>query len=246
VEHGREVVTPYAVFASPALAANDLIADASQCGAPWRCVLQLARLRQNWLPANLFATPGNYRMTVTTCPGISNVLAFTLTHVLQVRLSALMALLAFANEHSLAEGKLAELLERSGHSHFNEDARNDILGRVRREGSCLRLLRSGLRPLACGGLAALVGIVATQGARAQANLPPTLTEIVPASGPAGPAYPLHVTIRGTGFMPTGNVVRFGPVTIPNVSSPDGSRINVLCPEGDAEQRRSSARRAYAR
>ena len=169
-------------------------------------------------------------MTVTTCPGISNVLAFTLTHVLQVRLSALMALLAFANEHSLAEGKLAELLERSGHSHFNEDARNDILGRVRREGSCLRLLRSGLRPLACGGLAALVGIVATQGARAQANLPPTLTEIVPASGPAGPDYPLHVTIRGTGFMPTGNVVRFGPVTLPAVSSPDGSRIMFYVPK----------------
>ena len=28
MEHGREVVTPYAVFASPALAANDLIAIA--------------------------------------------------------------------------------------------------------------------------------------------------------------------------------------------------------------------------
>ena len=91
------------------------------------------------------------------------------------------------------------------------------------------LLRRGLRPLACGGLAALVSVVATQGARPQAN-PPTLIEIVPASGPAGPDYPLHVTIRGTGFMPTGNVVRFGPVTLPAVSSPDGSRIMFYVPK----------------
>src|SRR6516162_5531696 len=133
-----------------------------------------------------------------------------------------MVLLAFANEYLLAEGKLPELFERSEHSVFSEAV------------EATRSLRIGLQALACGGLAALIGVVATQGARAQAN-PPTLIEIVPASGPAGPAYPLPVTIRGTGFMPGGNVVRFGPVTIPNVSSPDGSRINVLCPEGDAEQ-----------
>jgi hypothetical protein len=93
----------------------------------------------------------------------------------------------------------------------------------------LRSLRSGLPVLACSGLAGLVTVVATPGARAQAN-PPTLTEIVPASGPAGPDYPLPVTIRGTGFMPGGNVVRFGPVTLPPRSSPDGSRIMFYVPK----------------
>ena len=140
-----------------------------------------------------------------------------------------MLLVAFADEYLLAGVKLPKLLERSGHSEFNDDGRNDIRCRVRRAGSCLRSLRSGLPVLACSSLAALVSVVATPGARPQAN-PPTLTEIVPASGPAGPAYPLHVTIRGTGFMPTGNVVRFGPVTIPNVSSPDGSRIMFYAPK----------------
>jgi hypothetical protein len=110
-----------------------------------------------------------------------------------------MVLLAFANKHLLAEGKL-ELFERSEHSVFSEDGRSGILFRVRRAGTRFRSLRIGLWALACGGLAALVSIVSTQGASAQAN-PPTLIEIVPASGPAGPAYPLHATIRGTGFMP---------------------------------------------
>jgi hypothetical protein len=45
-----------------------------------------------------------------------------------------------------------------------------------------------------------------------------------------PAYPLHVTIRGTGFLPAANVVRFGPVTLPAVSSPDGSRIMFYVPK----------------
>jgi hypothetical protein len=54
--------------------------------------------------------------------------------------------------------------------------------------------------------------------------PPHLVSLAPASGPAGPAYPLRVTIDGTGFMPTGNVVEFGPVRIPSVESPDGARI----------------------
>jgi len=118
-----------------------------------------------------------------------------------------MLLVAFADEYLLAGVKLPKLLERSGHSEFNDDGRNDIRCRVRRAGcACMRRPR-----------------------RPQAN-PPTLTEIVPASGPAGPDYPLHVTIRGTGFMPTGNVVRFGPVTVPDVSSPDGSRIMFYVPK----------------
>jgi hypothetical protein len=60
-------------------------------------------------------------------------------------------------------------------------------------------------------------------ALAQAK-PPELIEIVPASGPAGEAYPLRATIRGTGFMPSGNVLHFGPVTMPDLPSPDGAQI----------------------
>jgi len=140
-----------------------------------------------------------------------------------------MLLLAFADRYLLAEVKLPKLLERSGHSEFNDDGRNDNRCRVRRADSCLRSLRRGLPALACSSLAALVSVVVTPGASAQAN-PPTLIEIVPASGRAGPDYPLPVTIRGTGFMPGGNVVRFGPVTLPPMSSPDGSRIMFYVPK----------------
>jgi len=50
---------------------------------------------------------------------------------------------------------------------------------------------------------------------------PVITDIVPASGPAGPAYPIQATIRGTGFTPTGNVVNFGPVRLRELPSSDG-------------------------
>jgi len=64
---------------------------------------------------------------------------------------------------------------------------------------------------------------------AQVN-PPQLIEIVPPSGPAGPAYPLQATIRGTGFTPTGNTVEFGPVKIPDLPSADGTRIALQIPK----------------
>jgi hypothetical protein len=60
--------------------------------------------------------------------------------------------------------------------------------------------------------------------------PPELIEIVPSSGPAGQAYPLQATIRGTGFMPTGNLVEFGPVKIPDLPATDGSRITFAIPK----------------
>jgi hypothetical protein len=71
-------------------------------------------------------------------------------------------------------------------------------------------------------------------ARAQrqsgASNPPALIEIVPNSGPAGPAYPLSATIRGTGFMREDNLVRFGPVTLPNLPSREGTEIVVSIPK----------------
>lgn len=50
---------------------------------------------------------------------------------------------------------------------------------------------------------------------------PKLSTLSPDTGPAGTAYPLRITIRGTGFSPTGNIVRFGPATIPDLSALDG-------------------------
>jgi hypothetical protein len=59
---------------------------------------------------------------------------------------------------------------------------------------------------------------------------PEQTDIIPASGPAGQAYPLQATIRGMGFMPTGNIVEFGPVKIPDLPSPEGTRITFFIPK----------------
>jgi hypothetical protein len=78
-----------------------------------------------------------------------------------------------------------------------------------------------------GGVLAVAG--GTQSGVAQ-TVPPHLISLAPASGPAGPAYPLRVTIDGTGFMPTGNVVEFGPVRIADVVSPDGARIIFAVPK----------------
>jgi len=59
---------------------------------------------------------------------------------------------------------------------------------------------------------------------------PVITDIVPASGPAGPAYPIQATIRGTGFTPTGNVVNFGPVRLRELPSIDGTTITFGVPK----------------
>jgi hypothetical protein len=60
---------------------------------------------------------------------------------------------------------------------------------------------------------------------------PVINEIVPSSGPAGPAYPIQVTIRGSGFTSTGNVVTFGPVRLRELpSSDDGTAITVGVPK----------------
>jgi hypothetical protein len=72
-------------------------------------------------------------------------------------------------------------------------------------------------------------MVANPAVLAQAQ-PPKLIDILPASGPAGASYPLQATIRGSGFMPTGNVVEFGPVTIRDLPSVDGVRITFHVPK----------------
>jgi hypothetical protein len=59
---------------------------------------------------------------------------------------------------------------------------------------------------------------------------PELSEIIPTAGPAGTAYPLRVTIRGTGFLPAGNEINFGPLKIPDVPSEDGSQLSFQLPK----------------
>jgi hypothetical protein len=79
------------------------------------------------------------------------------------------------------------------------------------------------------GLLSLIGAAPPQVSWAQAR-PPELIDIVPASGPAGEAYPVQATIRGTGFLPAGNVVEFGPVKIPDLPSAGGVRITFYVPK----------------
>jgi len=63
-----------------------------------------------------------------------------------------------------------------------------------------------------------------------ASKPPELTEIIPSSGPSGQAYPLQATIHGTGFMPTGNIIEFGPIRIADVPSIEANRIAFAIPK----------------
>jgi hypothetical protein len=86
--------------------------------------------------------------------------------------------------------------------------------------------RSALR-LVAGVAFALAG--AATGGSAEST-PPVLAAIEPSLGPAGASYPVRVTLRGAGFLEAGNIVRFGPVTIPGLSSPDGSRITFDIPK----------------
>lgn len=59
---------------------------------------------------------------------------------------------------------------------------------------------------------------------------PRLTEIVPARGPAGAAYPLQATLRGTGFAPIGNTVEFGPARLADLPSANGKEIAFAIPK----------------
>lgn len=65
---------------------------------------------------------------------------------------------------------------------------------------------------------------------AQADSRPELVEITPSFGPAGIAYPLQVTLRGSRFLPNGNSVTFGPVTTSGLTSTDGVRITFQVPK----------------
>jgi hypothetical protein len=60
---------------------------------------------------------------------------------------------------------------------------------------------------------------------------PRVERIVPDSGPAGQAYPVEVTIEGTGFADSSNTVTFGPATVRDIpSSESRTRIVMFLPK----------------
>ena len=60
---------------------------------------------------------------------------------------------------------------------------------------------------------------------------PAITRLEPASGPAGEAYPIQMTVHGTGFAATDNVVSFGPVSTAGLpSTGGGTAITMLVPK----------------
>jgi hypothetical protein len=56
---------------------------------------------------------------------------------------------------------------------------------------------------------------------------PAVTAIAPSAGPVGTT----VTIEGSGFSPTGNIVKFGAGYLTDLTSPDGRTLTFAVPEG---------------
>ena len=91
--------------------------------------------------------------------------------------------------------------------------------------------------LACAVLVAGFGVLAAKRAGAMGPSPspapspaPTLIRMSPDSGMAGAAYPLEITLGGTGFATQDNIIGFGPVKIRGVSSSDGKTVRFMAPK----------------
>lgn len=59
---------------------------------------------------------------------------------------------------------------------------------------------------------------------------PVIQRLDPASGPAGTAYPIRITIHGTGFADSGNVVTFFSIPVPALGEEGATRIVFLAPK----------------
>jgi hypothetical protein len=60
---------------------------------------------------------------------------------------------------------------------------------------------------------------------------PVIARIRPDSGLVGPAYPIEITIEGTAFSDSSNVVMFGPVTLKDLPSRESrTRIALYVPK----------------
>jgi len=73
-------------------------------------------------------------------------------------------------------------------------------------------------------------VAGTKAMGASPDVKPALTRLVPDSGRAGTAYPLQVTIHGTGFAEKDNEVQFGPMRLTGLPSPDGLTIEFQVPK----------------
>jgi hypothetical protein len=56
---------------------------------------------------------------------------------------------------------------------------------------------------------------------------PAIVQITPTAGPVG----TEVTVRGSGFAPTGNTVKFGAGYIRNLTSQGGTTLRFTVPDG---------------
>ncbi len=91
-------------------------------------------------------------------------------------------------------------------------------------------MRLALAPLA---LLASTILGCSQANRGEVPAPsgPTILSLSPTEGPAGTAYPIEVTITGTGFASEGNTVTFGDISIPDLASTEsGTRITFFAPK----------------
>jgi hypothetical protein len=60
---------------------------------------------------------------------------------------------------------------------------------------------------------------------------PSITSLAPDVGRAGEAYPIDVTVVGTGFSEEGNIVTFGGISVEGLpSTEDGTRITFRVPK----------------
>ena len=88
-------------------------------------------------------------------------------------------------------------------------------------------LLSALALLALGPLLACAGNHPPSDQEAPAGVP-TIISLDPDKGRAGEAYPIQLTIRGTGFAEEGNIVTFGGIPSEGLpSTDDGSQITYL-------------------
>ncbi len=79
----------------------------------------------------------------------------------------------------------------------------------------------------------LVGIACSQPRHMENPTPqgPVIQALVPTEGPAGTAYPIEITITGTGFARVGNTVTFGDIVIADLpSTNDGAEIRFYAPK----------------
>lgn len=67
--------------------------------------------------------------------------------------------------------------------------------------------------------------------QAAAPMGPVITRLEPQRGLIGQSYPIQLSVWGSGFKATGNVVDFGPVTVEDLPSNDGgTRITLSVPK----------------